>query len=302
MSALLLFWLLTAWPELSGRAPLSLLFSLFIPACRISRLIAERKDVLSAFFWMLTLCLYVYYTEKPAIRRYLLVLFGFACALMSKPMVITLPVIMIFWITGRWTIWIEKRQLRFMAVERENTFFYFVRGSCYRFILHPKRTGNIHKMVSSEFPNRQCSSCFYDLSGKNILAHDMLFSILFQLKFRYGWYWGPFADYIITTIVVVMVKRMPFLFVGWMWYAVTIALLSELFSLSLPIRDGRPLPLSALYRHCGYVGMGIPFLIKSEQARKRFYFRRDNFSGHNDILSWDQCGYWKNSIELGSMH
>ena len=37
--------------------------------------IAERKDVLSAFFWMLTLCLYVYYTEKPVIKRYLLVLF-----------------------------------------------------------------------------------------------------------------------------------------------------------------------------------------------------------------------------------
>ena len=57
--------------------------------------IAERKDVLSAFFWMLTLCLYVYYTEKPVIRRYLLVLFSFVCALMSKPMVVTLPVVMI---------------------------------------------------------------------------------------------------------------------------------------------------------------------------------------------------------------
>ena len=43
--------------------------------------ISERKDVLSAFFWMLTLCLYVYYTEKPVIKRYLLVLFCFVlCA------------------------------------------------------------------------------------------------------------------------------------------------------------------------------------------------------------------------------
>ena len=31
--------------------------------------IAERKDVLSAFFWMLTLCLYVYYTEKPILKK-----------------------------------------------------------------------------------------------------------------------------------------------------------------------------------------------------------------------------------------
>jgi len=57
--------------------------------------ISERKDVLSAFFWMLTLCLYVYYTEKPVTRRYLLVVFSFVCALMSKPMVVTLPLIMI---------------------------------------------------------------------------------------------------------------------------------------------------------------------------------------------------------------
>jgi len=57
--------------------------------------IAERKDVLSAFFWMLTLCLYVYYTEKPVIKRYLLVLLSFACGLMSKSMVVTLPIVMI---------------------------------------------------------------------------------------------------------------------------------------------------------------------------------------------------------------
>ncbi len=66
--------------------------------------IAERKDVLSAFFWMLTLCFYVYYTEKPVIKRYLLVLFCFVLALMSKPMVVTLPVIMIlldYWPLGR---------------------------------------------------------------------------------------------------------------------------------------------------------------------------------------------------------
>ena len=44
---------------------------------------------------MLTLCLYVYYAEKPAVRRYLLVVFSFVLALMSKPMVVTLPVIMI---------------------------------------------------------------------------------------------------------------------------------------------------------------------------------------------------------------
>ena len=48
--------------------------------------VSERKDVLSAVFFMLTLGAYVRYVRKPAVRRYLLVALLFACGLMSKPM------------------------------------------------------------------------------------------------------------------------------------------------------------------------------------------------------------------------
>src|SRR5664280_2089608 len=96
MGALLLFWLFNRMTgEIWRSAFVAALFALHPLHVESVAWIAERKDVLSAFFWMLTLCLYVYYTEKPVIRRYLPVLFCFACALMSKPMVITLPVIMI---------------------------------------------------------------------------------------------------------------------------------------------------------------------------------------------------------------
>ena len=96
MSALLLFWLFnrmtgTIW----NSAFVAAIFALHPLHVESVAWIAERKDVLSAFFWMLTLCLYVYYTEKPVIKRYLLVLFSFVLALLSKPMVVTLPIIMI---------------------------------------------------------------------------------------------------------------------------------------------------------------------------------------------------------------
>ncbi|MFA5323943.1 MAG: tetratricopeptide repeat protein, partial [Smithella sp.] len=96
LSALLLFWLFNRmtgaiWPS----AFVAVLFAIHPMHVESVAWIAERKDVLSAFFWMLTLCLYVYYTEKPVMRRYLPVLVSFACALMSKPMVITLPLVMI---------------------------------------------------------------------------------------------------------------------------------------------------------------------------------------------------------------
>src|SRR5208283_5662499 len=82
---------------------------------------AERKDVLSAFFWMLTLMAYTRYvisdkwrvtrtdsTTPPVTRHpslcYWLALFFFACGLMSKPMVVTLPFVLLlldFWPLSR---------------------------------------------------------------------------------------------------------------------------------------------------------------------------------------------------------
>ena len=93
LSALLLFWLFNRMTGAIWKSAfVAALFALHPLHVESVAWIAERKDVLSAFFWMLTLCLYVYYTEKPVIKRYLLVLFSFFCALMSKPMVVTLPV------------------------------------------------------------------------------------------------------------------------------------------------------------------------------------------------------------------
>jgi protein O-mannosyl-transferase len=95
-STLLLFWLFNRMTnEIWKSAFVAAVFALHPLHVESVAWVSERKDVLSAFFWMLTLCLYVYYTEKPAVKRYLLVLFSFVLALMSKPMVVTLPVIMI---------------------------------------------------------------------------------------------------------------------------------------------------------------------------------------------------------------
>ena len=57
--------------------------------------IAERKDVLSTFFWMLTMGAYSYYVEHPGFRRYSLVLLFFVLGLMAKPMLITLPFVLL---------------------------------------------------------------------------------------------------------------------------------------------------------------------------------------------------------------
>ena len=66
--------------------------------------VAERKDMLSTFFWLLTMVAYFWYTRKPDKKRLLLVCLLFSLGLMSKPMLVTLPLIMIaldFWPLGR---------------------------------------------------------------------------------------------------------------------------------------------------------------------------------------------------------
>ena len=57
--------------------------------------IEERKDVLSGLFFMLTLAAYLHYTRKPSIGRYLTMSILFACGLLSKPMLVTTPFILL---------------------------------------------------------------------------------------------------------------------------------------------------------------------------------------------------------------
>ena len=66
--------------------------------------IAQRKSVLSTFFWMLTLLAYTRYTEKPGILIYSVALIVYLLGLLSKPTLITLPFVMILldiWPFGR---------------------------------------------------------------------------------------------------------------------------------------------------------------------------------------------------------
>ena len=73
--------------------------------------VSERKDVLCALFWFLALWSYVRYTRRPSAGRYGLILVTFLLGLMSKPMIVMLPVILVvidFWPLERRGNWREK--------------------------------------------------------------------------------------------------------------------------------------------------------------------------------------------------
>lgn len=77
--------------------------------------VAERKNVLSTFFFMLVLNSYLYYLRKPNFSRYLLILLLFALGLQTKTMIVTLPCVLLlldFWPLQRIKVTVSKENLK----------------------------------------------------------------------------------------------------------------------------------------------------------------------------------------------
>ena len=98
LNAILLFLLLV---RATGRAGPSLFVAVLFAVHPINvesvAWIAERKNVLCTFFFLLTLIAYGWYARRPCWQRYLVMVAGFAAALASKPMVVTLPFVLLLW-------------------------------------------------------------------------------------------------------------------------------------------------------------------------------------------------------------
>lgn len=101
LNVLLLFLLLVRVTGAPGRSLLvAALFALHPFNVESVAWVAERKNVLSTLFFLLTLAAYGWYIQKPKVTRYLVIMILFALGLTAKPMVITLPFVLLlldFW-------------------------------------------------------------------------------------------------------------------------------------------------------------------------------------------------------------
>ena len=98
LNVVLLFWVLQQATGFAGRsAMVAALFALHPINVESVAWIAERKNLLSMTFFLLALGAYRWYASNPRAGRYLAVAFLFACGLMAKPQVITLPFVLLLW-------------------------------------------------------------------------------------------------------------------------------------------------------------------------------------------------------------
>ena len=223
-NAVLLFLLLCRLTGGTGRSAVAAaLFALHPIQVESVAWVTERKDVLSTFFGLLALWTYVGYVERPSWRRYLAVLLLLALGLMAKPMLVTLPCVMLlldFWPLRRWgpgggVVLLEKLPLFALAVaagvltiiaQKTDT---AVR-SLDEFSLYA-RLGNAAVsfvaylgMVLWPHP----LAVFYPHPGE-LPAWQVAAAVLVLL--------------LLTGAVLVLARRAPYLLVGWLWYAITLA-------------------------------------------------------------------------------
>jgi len=90
-AVLLLLFLIYITNYLGRSAIVAFLFAVHPAHVESVAWVAERKDVLCAFFYFATLFAYAWYVRRPSWKRFAWVVLGFACALMAKPMAVTLP-------------------------------------------------------------------------------------------------------------------------------------------------------------------------------------------------------------------
>ena len=105
VNSLLLFWILfnitgAVWPS----AVVAAIFALHPVQVESVAWAAERKTVVSGLFWFLTIAVYTWYTKRPSTGRYISLFGVYALCIMTKPVVVTLPLVLLlldYWPLGR---------------------------------------------------------------------------------------------------------------------------------------------------------------------------------------------------------
>jgi len=188
--------------------------------------IAERKDVLSAFFWLLSLIAYVRYVRKPLLAAYAAVLISFALGLMAKPMVVTLPCVLLlldFWPLRRFSLDGPNLLSRVAPyVVEKLPLFALAAGSAIITIYVQGQGGAVTSIESLPLSVRAANAC---------LAYGAYLKLTLVPAGLAAYYPHPAEainvaaamaagiGLIIATMVVIALRnRAPYLLTGWLWF------------------------------------------------------------------------------------
>jgi protein O-mannosyl-transferase len=190
--------------------------------------IAERKDVLSTFFCFLAIYAYVRYVERPGVARYVPVVAAFACGLMAKPMVVTLPVLLLLldaWPLGRLRRQDGGRQIVFRLVAEKAP---LIAMSLILGIVTIAAQSNAGATMSLAVapPSLRAANAVVSCS---VYLANMVWPAGLAALYPYPRTvpaWQVVGALLVlapvTAVAVRLRHRAPYLLVGWLWYLVTL--------------------------------------------------------------------------------
>ncbi len=185
--------------------------------------VAERKDVLSGVFFMLTLAAYLHYIRGRSVGRYLSIVLCFGLGLMSKPSIVTLPFVLLlldFWplrricsardTSGRLRLGqllIEKAPLLLMSA-----------ASCWVTVLAQHRA--IMPITRLPLTMRLANASWSYLAYLWQMIDPMNLAVLYPLQIPPWWAVALSVTFLIAVsgVAVILRKTQPWILVGWLWY------------------------------------------------------------------------------------
>ncbi|MGD0077824.1 MAG: tetratricopeptide repeat protein [Sedimentisphaerales bacterium] len=298
-NTLLLFWLLQKMTgALWKSAFVAAAFALHPVHVESVAWAAERKDVLSGLFWMLTMLAYVHYVKKPDIKSYMLVILAFMMGLMSKPMVVTLPFVLLlldYWPLDRFQ---NFKASFFKLVYEKIPLFALSAASC---VITFAAQQHDQAVVSlSRWPLHirivNAIGSYFNYAVKIIYPKDL--AVLYPLPDKIT---ADAALMAITGIAILLIafgRGRRWLAVGLFWYLGTLVPVLGLVQTGMQIMADR-------YTYLPSIGLFIIMAWGAEEIlSKARYSRIISASGATAaliviiLLTRIQAGYWRDSGTL----
>lgn len=181
--------------------------------------VSERKDVLCGLFFVLGLMAYTRYARAPSAGRYVIVLLVFTLALLSKPMAVTFPLVLLLvdvWPLGRGVRWVQIREKAPLLV---------LAGAHAAVTLAVQQAADyVRTLEAVPFPMRlENAAVAYGMYAlKTVAPRHLAVFYPYPPGGPAAWQWIAGALFLMcgSALAVVYRRRFPYLFVGWFWFVV----------------------------------------------------------------------------------
>ena len=270
--------------------------------------VAERKDVLCAFFWIMSMWAYVGYVRNTLKIRYVLLIILFILGLMSKPMIVTLPFVLLlfdFWPLLRFQSMLDKKEIPASKIigyliREKIPLFVLAAISCLITFFVQQHGGAIASVKSIPLNARIANAIVSYTSYIGKMIWPLNLTVLYPLR---EWHPGQVIMsglllLFLSVLAVRVWRRFPYLTIGWLWYLGTMVPVIGLVQVGSQSMADR-------YTYIPLIGLFIIVAWGMSDISAKLPGQRIAVVVFSSIMlivfmicAWFQVGHWKNGITL----